>query len=144
MEVKVEVVIHRPVGEVAKFAMNSDNEPSWIGGISESVKLTNEPLGKGSKVRRVASFLGKRIEYVNEVTEYEPDQLLVMHSVSGPFPMTVRYQFEEVESGTLAKINLQGDASGYFKVLAPVVTFAAKRRVTGDLNNLKAILESRA
>ena len=144
MEVSVEVVIHRPLGKVAEFAMDPNNEPSWIGGISECVKLTTGPLGNGTQVRRVASFLRRRVEYVNEVTEYEPERLLVMRSISGPFPMTVRYQFEEVESGTIARINLQGDASGFFKVLAPVLTRAAKRRVTGDLKALKAILESQS
>lgn len=39
------------------------NDPAWIGGISESELLGDPPIAVGSRVRRVASFLGRRIEY---------------------------------------------------------------------------------
>jgi hypothetical protein len=36
----------------------------------------------GTRVARIASFLGKRIEYVNEIDRYEPPRRLAMHSVN--------------------------------------------------------------
>jgi hypothetical protein len=36
----------------------------------------------GTRVARIASFLGKRIEYVNEIDRYEPPHRLAMHSVN--------------------------------------------------------------
>jgi hypothetical protein len=62
----VEQRIARPRVEVARYATDWQNEPAWIGALSESRLVTEPPFGVGSRVERVASFLGKRIEYVNE------------------------------------------------------------------------------
>ena len=37
---------------------------------------------------READFLGKRIDYVLRVAQYEPESLLGMVSVAGPMPIT--------------------------------------------------------
>ena len=144
MDVKSEVLINCPRDEVAGFAMDSSNDTRWIGGVTEVKELTESPFGKGSQVQRVASFLGRRIEYVNEVTEYDPAGLLVMRSIKGPFPMTIRYEFQEAPQATVARIQVQGEAGGFFKLASPLLAQAVKRNVTKDLNTLKRLLESDA
>ena len=47
-----------------------------------------------------------------------------MHSIKGPFPMDVTYEFEDVPSemvglGTMVHIRVRGEASGFFKVATP-------------------------
>ena len=128
--------------DVAGYGTDPRNEPLWIGGIVESTPLTDAPMAKGARVKRVARFLGRRIEYVNEVLEYEPQRLLAMRSVSGPFPMTIRYEFEEAAGGTLARIRVRGDASGFYRLASPLLAAAVKRSVSGDLKRLKRLLES--
>lgn len=144
IDVKTEVVIDRPKKEVASFAMNPDNDPVWIGGIIEARSLTAPPIGKGAQVQRVATFLGKRIEYVNEVTEFDPAGLLVMRSVKGPFPMTIRYEFNDAPQGTVARIEIQGESGGFYRLAGPVLSRTIKRSVTNDLETLKDLLESGA
>ena len=106
--------------------------------------LTDPPLSQGTQVERVATFLGKRIEYVNEVVQYDSQGFLVMRSVKGPFPMTISYEFEETDAGTLARIQVQGEASGFYKLATPVLSRAVKRSITNDLKTLKHLLESKA
>ncbi len=142
VNVQVETVINRSRSDVAGFAMNADNDPVWIGGITQSRTLTEQPMGKGTQVERVAKFLGRRIEYVNEGDIYDPEKELLMHSVKGPFPMTVRYQFEDAADGTLARIQVSGDAGGFYRLVGPVLAQAVKRSVRGDLRRLKRLLES--
>lgn len=119
IDVKAEVLIGRPRDDVAGFAMDADNDPIWIGGITEARTLTDPPMAKGTKVQRIASFLGKRIEYVNEVVEYDPKSLLVMRSIKGPFPMIITYDFAESDGGALARIRVQGEAGGFYTLAAP-------------------------
>ena len=57
------------------------------------------------------------------------------------------YQFEEspsesAELGTLAKIRVQGEASGFFKLASPLLSQAVKRSIGKDLKNLKKIMEA--
>ena len=143
IDVQREIVISRTKSEVAGYAINPDNDPVWIGGIVEAEMVTSPPLSKGTKVRRVAKFLGRRMEYTPEVTEYVPDELLVMRADS-PFDMTISYQFEGAEDGTRVCIRIQGGGSGFYRLAAPLLARSVKRNVTRDLKTLKAVLESRA
>ena len=144
IDVKTEIVINRPREKVTAYATDPDNDPVWIGGISESVRLDDSATAVGSKVKRVASFLGKRIEYINEVIEYHPQGLLTMKSVSGPFPMTITYRFSETEGSTLAQIRIQGGGGGFYRLAEPLLARAVKRNISRDLKNLNRLLESKA
>ena len=147
INVSAELLINTSKAEVAAYATNPDHDPVWISGIVEAKMLTDPPLAQGSQVERVASFLGKRIQYILEVVDWEPGSRMGMHSIKGPFPMDVIYEFEEapsemVELGTLARIRVQGEASGFFKLASPVLAQAVKRSIGKDLKNLKKIMES--
>ena len=142
IDVKVELLIHRSRENVTTYAMNPDNDPAWISGIVEAKMLTDPPLGLGTQVARVAKFLGRRIEYVLEVVDYDPSSLMHMKSVKGPFPMEVSYQFEEADEATLARIHVQGEASGFFRIASPIMARSVKKSVTNDLRALKQLLES--
>lgn len=141
-DVQVETVIRRPRASVADYAMDWRNDTTWIRALSEVRQVTDGPFGIGTRVERVAGFLGKRIEYVNEIAEYEPGKRLVTRSVKAPFPMTVVYEFEDADGGTRMRIRTQGDASGFYKLAGPLLAAAVKRGVAGDLARLKATLEA--
>ena len=143
IDVTVETAIGRPREEVAGFAMDPANDAVWIGGISEARTVTDGPLAQGSRVARVASFLGKRIEYVNEIDELLPGERLVMHSVAGPFPMRITYEFADHDGGSVARIRVEGDASGFLAIATPVVRRKLRRSVESDLATLKGLLEQR-
>jgi uncharacterized membrane protein len=140
--VQVETVIDRPRNAVADYAMDWRNDTSWIRAISEARLVTDGPFGVGSRVERVASFLGRRIEYVNEVVELEPGARLAMRSVKAPFPMKVTYEFEEAGERTRTRISVEGDAGGFYKLAGPVLSRAVRKGIEGDLAQLKAILET--
>jgi hypothetical protein len=142
-DVTVETRIDRPRHEVAAYASDWRNDREWIGALTHVELATAEPFAIGSQVRRVASFLGKRIEYVNEVVELDPGRRLVMRSVEAPFPMTVTYEFEDADGGTTMRIRNQGDASGFYRLAGPLLSRAVQKGVARDLAKLKAKLESR-
>jgi len=144
IDVSVETTIGRPREEVARFVMDPANDPVWIGGISEARTVTDGPLAPGSRVARAASFLGKRIEYVNEIDELMPGERLVMHSVAGPFPMRITYEFADREGGAVARIRVEGDAGGFYAVGAPLLRRKVRRSVAADLATLKGLLEGRS
>jgi uncharacterized membrane protein len=141
IEIRVEQRIARPPAEVAAYVTDWQNDPTWIKALAEVRLLDEPPLRVGSRVLRVASFRGRSIEYVNEVVELEPGSRLVMRSVEAPFPMTVVYEFEEAGEATLMRIRAQGDAAGFYRVAAPVLSRAVKRTIAGDLKRLKKVLE---
>jgi hypothetical protein len=143
VNITVEQAISRPRDEVSAFASDPSNDTRWITALSSARTLTDGPFGPGTRVERVASFLGKRIEYVNEVVGHEPGKRLEMRSVKAPFPMTVVYEFEDAPNGTLMRIMAGGDAGGFYKIAGPLLGAAVRRGIEKDVTTLKGLLEDR-
>ena len=141
IDVTATTTIEAPRDKVAAYVVDNTNDPAWIGGISESELLGDPPIAVGSRVRRVASFMGKRIEYVNEVTWLDPGSVLEMHSVKSPFPMQITYAFEDAAGGTQASVRVQGGASLFYRLAGPLLSRQVKKNVQADLDRLKDILE---
>ena len=142
IDVIVGTTIAAPRDEVARFVMDHRNDPVWIGGITESELLGEPPIAVGSRVRRVASFMRKRIEYVNEVTRQEPGTLLEMRSVKSPFPMVVTYAFEDAGGGTRASVRVQGNPTALYRIAGPLLARQVRKSVQGDLDTLRTIFET--
>ncbi len=142
IDVHAELNINSRPEDVAAFAMDPSNDTKWIGGIREARTLTEPPFAVGTRVERIASFLGKRIEYVLEVEELRPGTLIAMRSVKAPFPMHVTYEFDDVAGKTLARIRVQGDPGGFYRLAGPFMAGAVRRNISGDLQRLKRLTES--
>jgi hypothetical protein len=90
----------------------------------------------------VARFLGQRIVYVMDVVELS-DGRMRMHAVEAPFPMDVTYEFTPAGVRTNARIRVQGDPGGYYRLAGPLLPGMVRRSVTGDLRRLKRLVESK-
>ena len=143
IDVHAQVVIERGVAEVAAYVADPRNDVSWIGGIRSVSVEADGPVGVGTRVERVASFLGRSFTYFNEIVVYEMPNQLVMKSVKAPFPMKVTYSFAAVDQGrTEATVRVEGDATGFYKLSAPVMAPQVRRSIRKDVAKLKQVLEA--
>jgi len=135
VDITARVHIAREPAAVAAYMTDPANDPRWIGGLREAELLGEPPVAVGSRVRRVAYFLGRRVEYVNEVVALDATTL-DMRSVQAPFPMHITYRFEPAaDGGTDVSNHVQG---GGPRVLSPIV----RRNVQRDLERLRDRLEA--
>ena len=141
IDVTAEITITRPRSDVARFATDPDNDPTWISGIVEARTVTEPPFGVGTKVARVAKFLGKRMHYTPEVVEYEPESLVVMRT-DKPFDMAITYRFEDEGEGTRVVLRILGEGSGFFKLVTPLLAGRVKKNISRDLAVLKRLMEA--
>jgi hypothetical protein len=141
IDVQTEVLIRRTPAEVAAFMFNPANDKLWTTGIVDCRPLTEGPLRKGSRVERVARFLGRQFGYQYEVTDAERERFVEMR-VEEPFPMQIRYQLEATPEGTRTSIRARGDASGFYALAAPVLGFMVRRNISADLALLKKHVEA--
>jgi uncharacterized membrane protein len=143
IDVSVTGTIGRPREEVAAYLRDPANDTEWIGGLRSARLLTPEPVAVGSRVERVAGFLGRRVEYVNEITELTGDRL-AMRSVRSPFPMRITYGHRPASDGaTEVSLRVEGDAGRFYALLAPLLGVAVRRSIARDLRNLERVLEGR-
>jgi uncharacterized membrane protein len=143
VDVTATATIDRPREEVAAYLRDPANDTTWIGGLRSARLLTPGPVAVGSQVERVAGFLSRRVQYVNEVTELTGDRL-VMRSVRSPFPMRVTYGYRPAGDGaTEVSVRVEGDAGRFYALAAPLLGPSVRRSIVRDLRNLKRVLEGR-
>jgi uncharacterized membrane protein len=140
IDVTAEVQVRRPRDEVAAYMTDPANDTQWIGGLREARVIGGGPLGEGSRVARVASFMGRKVEYVNQITALEPGRMLDMRSVKAPFPMHITYTFEDRDGGTLVRNHVRG-GGGLFSLGSPLFAPMVRRNVQRDLERLRDLLE---
>jgi uncharacterized protein YndB with AHSA1/START domain len=143
VDVVTEAVIPRPVTEVAAYAADPSNAPQWYANIASIDWKTEPPVRVGSQVAFVARFLGRRIAYTYEVTEFEPGQRLVMRTAEGPFPMETTYSWQQAPGGTRMTLRNRGTPTGFGTLTAPLIAAAMRRANRRDLAALGAVLTGR-
>ncbi|MGR0318301.1 SRPBCC family protein [Agromyces sp. ZXT2-3] len=142
VDVLTEIVIDRPIAEVAGYAADPDTAPEWYANIDRVAWETDPPLRVGSRVAFVARFLGRTLEYTYEMREFEPDTRLVMRTAQGPFPMETTYTWEPAgEGSTRMTLRNRGEPAGFSRAIGPLMASAMRRANRADLAALKRILE---
>lgn len=140
VDVRPEVLVHRPRHEVAAFMFDPAHDLEWTGGITSSTPAQPGPLTKGATVERTARFLGREFRYGYVVTEHDPDRLVEM-KVERPFPMTVRYELADAPDGTIVAIRASGSPGRFFGWATPLMARQVRRSITADLARLRKCLE---
>jgi uncharacterized membrane protein len=142
VDVVTEIVIDRPRAEVAAYAADPSNAPTWYVNIESVEWKTPPPVRVGSRIAFVAHFLRRRIAYTYEVAELVHGAKLVMRTSEGPFPMETTYMWEDAPAGaTRMSLRNRGNPSGFSTVVAPFMAAAMRRANKKDLQALKAHLE---
>ena len=142
VDVSVAQLIHAPREKLASFAADPSNAPKWYVNI-KSVKWVSEPGTRvGAQAAFVAEFFGRRLAYTYEITDYSPDERLVMQTAQGPFPMATIYAWRDAPGGTEMTMTNRGNPAGFKSVLAPVMAAAMRRAMTRDLAALARLMES--
>ncbi len=139
------VLINKPVDQVAAFASDPDNVPTWYKNITSVEWKTPRPLKVGSQVAFVAHFLGRRLAYTYQTAEFVAGHRLLMRTSEGPFPMETTYTWEpDGPARTRMTLRNRGTPTGFSTWLAPLIAFAIRRANRKDLALLKTHLEGDA
>ena len=143
IDIVTEIVIDRPVAEVADFAANPDNAPAWYENIKSVEWKTSRPLAIGSRVAFVAEFLGRRSAYTYEIIELKAGEQLVMRASDGPFPVETSYTWKALGLvGTRMILRNRGEPHGLSKLMSPIVERTTRDTNRNDLQRLKRLLEA--
>jgi uncharacterized membrane protein len=142
IDVITAIDIGRPRDLVAGYVSDPDHAPDWYANIQRVMWETEKPLTVGTRLAFVARFLGRTLSYTYEVTDFLPNERLVMTTSEGPFPMETTYAWSDL-SGQRTHMTLRnrGIPSGFASVTAPVMAAAIQRANRKDLAALKTLLE---
>jgi carbon monoxide dehydrogenase subunit G len=136
------VTVNRPVEEVWTFISNFENTTRWSRGVLEAKQTSDGPLGVGSTLQTVVKAFGRRRTADYLVTDYEPNHAFAFKVTSGPMTSRARYSVEPAGTGTRLTASGEAEATGLYKLLAPLLVRILKRHSQDDLANVKRILDA--
>jgi uncharacterized protein YndB with AHSA1/START domain len=140
VRIRMSVTIDRPIGEVFDFVSDATNVLRWLPAAVERRKLTDGPVGVGTRFE-ATDRLGRRlVTHTQEVIEFEPDRI-VTSRMSAPWNGEYRIRLEPVAGGTLLSVETTGRPSGAYRLFSLVPDAAMARGFEQDYLRLKDLLE---
>jgi uncharacterized membrane protein len=133
--------VKRPVEEVYSYVTDLRNAPQWQSWL-QSVEQQG-PTRVGIKAHQSGQWMGRKLRFDSEVTEYEPGRKFSF-TASSPFPYTLSTTFAAHDGGTRIESHLVGEPGGFFKVAEPLVAKLAGQMWRSDYRRLKTLLEAGA
>ncbi len=136
-------MVQRPLEEVFAFVANLENWAEWQPAFRKS-EPSRSPMQVGTRFRQALDVQGQRIEFLCEVTEYEPNEKLSFAYVSEGTSFTFDFVFEPIEDGSTRLTGKgEGHMSGFLGLFEPLVGHEVNKQVKANLEGLKVLLESR-
>jgi carbon monoxide dehydrogenase subunit G len=137
------VFISRPVAEVFAFVADFEQEPQWNPSLLSLRKTSPGPVGVGTTWEERVGLGRLTMVQRRRTIGYRRGAALSFCNASG-FPVTVLYQFQPSNGGTLlvaaSRIDLPGPLRPVGRLLRPVLRAITKRL----LKRLKVVLETQA
>lgn len=143
MQLDAEIEVSRPVSVVFDYWANLENGPEWAGPVVEPTKLTDGPVGVGTRYHAVDRFPGRDLEFEVEVVAFEPNRLMTA-KVGEPMNGGWEARFSESDGKTTVHLLADVSPPGPLKFLAPMMGGWMKRAIVKDLRSFKARLEQRS
>lgn len=143
--VKIEVFIARPPDEVFSYLRDYANQRIWQAG--NVIELTVEPPGSakvGTHIHKARRTPGGEQRFTMEVTEMdESARRWTENTITGSLRGTkALWHILSEGNGSRVKHAVEFHATGFSKLLLPLIGLAARKDFDSEFANLKKILES--
>ncbi|MGA2504993.1 MAG: SRPBCC family protein [Anaerolineales bacterium] len=140
---EMSIFFHRPVQEVFDFISDFRNGPQWQSGLLGVGRITEYPLGVGTRFTSVRKFMGRKMESGIEFTAFEVNKKFAIRSYSGSSPFKQTFLFEDTGEGTRVKTVFELELGGLMSLAEPLVAPRVRREMKADFETLREIIESR-
>ena len=122
-----------------------EEAPLWYSAVKTVQRKDTAPVGQGTRARFRRQIGGAMVENEVEVSEFKPNEVFTVSSVSGPTPFQYRYRLAPIGGGTI--LGLEGEISGdglggLLGMFKPLAETFFKRGMSANLAAFKRLVES--
>jgi hypothetical protein len=135
-----ETVIDRPVEEVFDFVADERNR--YDPRIQRAEKLTDGPIGRGTRFRSETKSAGRTVGLVVEITEYERPCRLATSAETSSMTIRSTLDFDRVPEGTRVRWSSELEPRGALRIVKPILAPIVRRQAESIYAHLKGVLES--
>jgi hypothetical protein len=138
----LDIDIYRPLQEVFAFVVMPENDFHWQYGTLTSAQISKGEMGLGAQFRAVGHFMGRRMESVYEITEFESNKRYGFKSQPGSIDSYTLYTFEMIKGRTRINVYAQIDPGDSLRASDAATAKNVKKQYRENLALLKSILET--
>ena len=142
VHIEGEVVINRPVETVFDFVADECNEPRYNPNMLRAEKISDGPIGLGTRFRAETASRGKPVEIILEITVYDRPKLLTSSIRMAIMDINGTLTFDTVDGGTRMKWSWDMKPHGIFILMKPMLGIIGKRQEQHNWKCLKHYLET--
>ena len=141
VQITGEIVIEAPPTEVFDFV--ADERNIYDPRIRRAEKLSEGPIGVGTRFRTESRSAGRRVGMIVEITTYERPRRLASTTHLSSMDIHSSLAFEPVGEGTRMRWSSELAPRGAFRLMAPILGPVGRRQAETIWRNLKRVLEER-
>jgi len=116
--------VARPLDEVFAFVGDFANTKDWDPGVADSRKVTDGPIGVGTRYAVDVVFNGRKLPMTYEVTAWDPPNRVVLKGEGSRVTAVDEIRFEATPAGTRIRYSADLRLKGFLKLVEP---FMGKR-----------------
>jgi len=143
MSIEGEIVIGRPIDEVFDFVADERNEPTFNPRMVHVEKVTEGPIGTGTRFIATTQSMGRRFDITVEFTSYQRPTRLESTSRAASVQTRGWLSFEPHPDGTRMRWSWDVEPTGPSRLLTPLINRVGTRQEVAIWSSLKRHLESR-
>lgn len=141
-EFQDQVTVNAPIQEVFQFASTVENAPLFMKNVKKVEKLTEGPLGAGTKYKETREIRGREASAVIEFIDYVPNaKYSVKSEMKG---METIYHYSFTSSGSQTNIHFECEIIAHkfsMKLIKPIFLKIMKKEDGDHLQHMKEALE---
>jgi len=142
IRVSQQIEVSKPVCEAFAFLSDLENNPKWITGVVSTTKLSEGPIGKGTRLLNKFKERGG-VEYEETILSLESDKSLSFEIHVPGMPIKGDFRFEPKGSGTVISFTEEvvPEKFGY-RLMSPILKVMMQRQLNKDFRKLKTLLDT--
>jgi uncharacterized protein YndB with AHSA1/START domain len=142
IRVEGDITIERPPEEVFDFVADESNEPKYNPRMTRANKVTDGPIGVGTRFNSVVTGMGGTAEMTIEFTEFERPRRITEKVHLSNMDIQGLLVFEPVSGGTRMRWVWDLEPHGAIRFLGPLVRRLGDRQEREIWTRLKEFMEA--
>jgi hypothetical protein len=143
IEVKLEVAIGRPAGEVFAFLTAIGNFKKWQEGIVAVEQIDAGPWRPGTRIKTIHSFLiWNNLQDHSEIMDIETDRRISNRGQVGKTVYREEFLLSPEGNGTLLRYRAEIEPGGVFAYLKTISEWNFRSQMRRSFAKLKSLMET--
>ncbi|MBV9831775.1 MAG: SRPBCC family protein [Marmoricola sp.] len=143
LTVEESIVIDKPCAEVFAFFTDPDSIALYASNISDYKVVSGENTELGRKATFTVRVVGVKLDYTDELVEFEDGKHYKLSSSGGRIPYTITMDFEDQGESTKVTWHQESESLGsVFKFADGLVIKMYAKDLKANLENAKTMLEA--